>query len=71
MADKPRTRKLRLALTRAKAAAIRISVFDGFGHREEHSFLVQVGQPQDVGLPLRPMPRLKAGANTLLHSLWR
>jgi len=65
-------RKLRPALTRAKAAPDRIHAFAGLvRQREQHSLLVQVGQSQHVHLPLRPMPRLKAGANTLLHSLWR
>jgi len=58
-------------MTRARVVTDLIRIFAGFGHREEHSFLVQVGQPQDVGLPLRPMSRLKATGDRLLHSLWR
>jgi len=65
-------------LTRTQAAADPISVFDDLvafaglvGHREEHSFLVQFGQPQDVHLPLRPMSRLKAAGKILLYTLWR
>jgi len=46
-------------------------VFAGFGHHEHHALLVQVGQPQHVGFPLRLMARLKAAGKMPLHILWR
>jgi hypothetical protein len=66
-----RTRKEGLSQHCVKAAVELIGVFASLvGHREQHSLLVQVGQPQHVGLSLCSMARLKAVSNTLLCSLW-